>query len=219
MHLSALSLILLGTTNAFVPFFSRIAIRNGNSIISAGKPDLFSDDLFEDDDSKNKAKDLGKSPEAPAQRKYLEEKWQLNKEDAKDFKGFMTPTKTKAGKPMSEVPPGNAPKVPAFALLYKFRKEYLDASVDAFMADHKGYASKFKRIMSSELINLGKSRGVVLIFAGFNENDKVETKAEITTFLEEDPLLVQDAIETWDLIDLTKSGSSVELAPSEPVSP
>ena len=36
---------------------------------------------------------------------------------------------------------------------------------------------------------MGKAKGVVLLFAGFTEDDKEETRAEITSFLEEDPLV------------------------------
>jgi len=97
--------------------------------------------------------------------------------------------------------------VPVFALMYKFRKEYLDVGVEAMMADHKGHCSKFKRLISSELINLGKAKGVVLLWAGFTDSDKTETRAEIMSFLEEDPLIVKDAVENWDIIDLANSNA------------
>ena len=101
--------------------------------------------------------------------------------------------------------------------MYKFRKEYLDVGVDSMMADHKGHCTKFKRLINTELIHLGthsltyslthlttyslthlgKAKGVVLLWAGFTDSDKTETKAEIMSFLEEDPLIVKDAIENW----------------------
>jgi hypothetical protein len=125
-------------------------------------------------------KDDAESPK----RKYLDQKWKLNSEDAKEFKGF--PKKDGSG---SE---GKVPDiVPCFALMYKFRKEYIENSCDEALADHRGYCAKFKRVLNSEVINLGTTRGVVLLWAGFTETDSAETKAEIMSFLEEDPLIVK----------------------------
>ena len=108
-----------------------------------------------------------------------------------------------------------AEKVPCFALMYKFRKEFVDSSVDAVMADHKGHCAKFKRLLNTELINLGKAKGVVLLWAGFDD-DKEDTKAEIMTFLEEDPLITKDYVSNWDLLDLsqTKASASTDELPA-----
>lgn len=197
--------LLLASGTAFSPLFRRTR----SSRLLAGKPDLFSDDLFEDDENKNQP--VTKKEATPKQRNYIDEKWQLSSEDEKDFKGFPG---QKTDGPVGAFPvSANATDLPVYALLYKFRREYLDTSVDAVMADHRGYCGKFKRILSSELINLGKSKGVVLLWAGYTDRDKVATKAEITSFLENDPLLVQDVIEVWDLIDLAdRNGASTELA-------
>jgi hypothetical protein len=58
---------------------------------------------------------------------------------------------------------------------------------------------------------MGKAKGVVLLWAGFTEDDKKETKAEIMSFLEEDPLVTKDVVETWDIIDLTPAPASEAL--------
>jgi hypothetical protein len=108
---------------------------------------------------------------------------------------------------------GDAPDVACFALMYKFRREYQDMSVDSMLADHKGYCGKFKRLMNSEVINLGKSKGVVLLWAGLNVDDKAETKADIMNFLEEDPLITKDIVEKWDLIDLQVDETREKLPP------
>lgn len=88
--------------------------------------------------------------------------------------------------------------------MYKFRKEYVETSVESLMADHRGHCTKFKRLINSELINFGNSRGVVLLWAGLAEDDKAETKSDIMKFLEDDPLIIKDVIEKWDVIDLEK---------------
>lgn len=168
------------------------------------KPDLFSDDLFEDgDDDNSKSEDLTTEVPAPRKKKYLDENWKLDAEDEKDFKGF-----PKKGNTEEKDPTAPPKKYPCFALMYKFRREYVDEPVDAMMADHKGHCKKFKRLINSEELSLGNSKGVVLLWAGFTETDKEETRAEIMTFLEDDPLLAKDAIEKWDIIDLNKTNKN-----------
>ena len=218
MLLVLVSLISLITINSLVinnRIFGRALVRSSSSSSSSlisynilhAKPDLFSDDLFEDDDDNDKPlkKKEAKEDDKP-KRKYLEQKWQLTAEDAKDFKGFPRDGKKEA------VAEKAVEKVPCFALMYKFRKEYLETGIEAALADHKGHCAKFKRLMNSEVIHLGKAKGVVLLWAGFTEGDKQETKTDIMSFLEDDPLIAKDIVENWDLIDLTPGATNV---PSE----
>lgn len=161
------------------------------------------DDLFEDDeDGKSGKKDDKEMAELPSKRKYLEQKWKLNPDDEKEFKGF--PDQKTAVKVRSENEP--VPDYPCFAVVYKFRREYMDVSIDAMLADHRGHCQKFKRLVNSEVIKMNKAKGVVLLWTGLKEDDAKETKADIMAFLEEDPLIAKDAIEKWDIIPLsTKS--------------
>jgi len=142
----------------------------------------------------------------------LDQKWKLNEEDAKEFKGFPKKDAMPAEK-VAELAPGD--RVPCFALMYKFRKEYKDQGLEAVLADHKGHCRKssFKRLMNSEVINSSKAKGCVLLWAGFTEQDKEETRAEIMSFLEEDPFITKDIVENWDLIDLTPGGEAAKLPP------
>ena len=196
-----------------------VAARRGGVILStrlSAKPDLFSDDLFEDDDKPAATTADAKKDKTEAPKKaYLDQKWKLNSEDAKDFKGF--PKKGADGAAGAGAdggaPPKAVEKVPVFALMYKFRKEYVDISVDSVLADHKGHCAKFKRLLNTELLTLNKQRGVVMLWAGFTDGDKEETKADIMRFLEDDPFVVKDVVENWDLIDLEKK------APSDPALP
>lgn len=149
------------------------------------------------------------SGKAAPKKRYLEEKWKLDSEDEKEFKGFP--------KAEGEIVPteesGEPKKFPVFALMYKFRREYLDEPTASMMADHKGYCTKFKRLMNSEELKLGNSKGVVLLWAGFTEEDKAETKAEIMSFLEDDPLINKDVIEKWDIIDLVPPENKAQTKP------
>ena len=170
---------------------------------------IFTDDLFEDDDDSESETVAEDTTAKVPKRKYLDEEWSLNKEDQKDFKGFPGQGESTG----STTPVDPATTVPCFALMYKFRREYLDVSVDAMVADHKGYCGGFKRLINSEVINMGKAKGVVLLWAGFTDDDKDDTKADIMTFLENDPLILKDVVEKWDLIDLEKSDTSTNLPP------
>ena len=75
----------------------------------------------------------------------------MNSEDQKEFKGF-------DGSNVDDSV--TAEKVPCFALMYKFRKEYVDVSVDSVMADHKGHCAKFKRLLSNQLAEPKKINAV-----------------------------------------------------------
>ena len=44
---------------------------------------------------------------------------------------------------------------------------------------------------------------MVLLWAGFTDSDRAETRADIMAFLEEDPLIVKDVVENWDIISLS----------------
>lgn len=53
---------------------------------------------------------------------------------------------------------------------------------------------------------MSDTKGVVNLWVGFTEEDKEATRAEIVQFVEEDPLIIKDAIEQWDIIDLSNDG-------------
>ena len=48
---------------------------------------------------------------------------------------------------------------------------------------------------------------MVLLWAGFTDSDRAETRADIMAFLEEDPLIVKDVVENWDIISLSPETS------------
>lgn len=169
------------------------------TLLSAIKKDLFSDDLFDDDEETTIPSSKKASDDTQVQKKYLDEKWKLNSEDAKEFTGFPRKVNDQSQKPKSE---GSTENVSLFALMFKLRKEYWTMSIDSTLADHRGYCLKYKRIFSSEVIHLKKGKGLVIFWRGLAEGDKKETRDEITKFLEEEPFMSKDMIENWDVIDL-----------------
>lgn len=166
------------------------------------------DDLFnEDEDEEEAASPEESKTNEPPKRKYLDEKWILNAEDAKEFPGF-------TNKGVVPKPPRGervVKNVPLFVLLYKFRREYKESSIESTLADHVALVKKNKRILNSDVINMKKARGIVLLWAGLTEDDQKETRDEITKFVESDPFIEKDMIETWDVIDLSKTKSNTEL--------
>lgn len=170
-----------------------------------------SDELFDED---KKAPIKPKQKPVEKKKSYLDEQWELSEEDAKEFKGFPTADSKKVQiKKDGSIPLGKskkiakkAPRYPVFALLYKFRKEYLEGGGEVALGDQQNLLKDFKRLINCEILQFSKPRrakGAVLLWAGFTENDHDETKAEIMSFLEQDPLMKKDIVETWDLINLT----------------
>jgi hypothetical protein len=199
-------------------FFGGISVRRNVGIVlryrpgssmmqplEAGKADLFSDDLFEDEEGEGEGTVASNDVDSSGKRKYLDQDWQLNPEDEKEFEGFPSNQKAPSKASSDEI----TVAVPCYALMYRFRREYLDVSIDAMVADHKGHCDKFKRLINSEVIDMDKAKGAVLLWAGLTGDDKAETKSDIMTFMEEDPLIVKDVVEKWDLVDLEKAESNL----------
>lgn len=190
--------------NAFLPALGSKWMIKSNAAAAVGaqtplfaKEDLFSDDIFEDDEEEDTSSaDSKKAEPAKSKRKYLEEDWKVSKEDSRDMTGI----RSKTGEMVKASPDA---KLPVFALMYKIRREYVDTSIDAVLADHQGCVDRYKRCLNSEAIRLGNSRGLVLLWIGRTESDKEQTRSDIIEFMEEDPLIVKDMIERWDIIDLT----------------
>ena len=92
-------------------------------------------------------------------RKYLEQNWKLNEQDAKEFKGLKRENAINASKDIKE-------QLPMFALMYKFRKEYTDSGAETILADHKGHCTKYPRLANSQPLTIAKARGTVTLFIG-----------------------------------------------------
>lgn len=155
------------------------------------------DDLFEDERVVPSKKDQTTPIKSTAT--YLDEKWKLSAADQKEFKGF-----ARKDDHNDIVEHQQVESYPCFALMYKLRREYMDTAIESALADHNYHCGKFKRLINSEVIALKKSKGLVLLWAGLSAEDKDATKAEIKEFMEDDPLIVKDMIEKWDIIDLEK---------------
>lgn len=165
------------------------------------------DDLFGDSTGTVKGK-KGKTSESTqsSNSQYLDQNWELSSEDQKEFKGFNKKN------PVIDIIDNEDEEVayPCFALTYRLRKEFVDTSIDSVLADHNEYCKKFKRLMNSEVITMKQRKGFVLLWVGLSATDKTETKTEITEFLEDDPLILKDMVEKWDLIDLEEKANGTK---------
>jgi hypothetical protein len=67
----------------------------------------------------------------------------------------------------------------------------------------QGYCQKFKRLLSTEVIDMGDAKGCVLLWGGLGPGDAPDTRAEIMRFVEDDPFVNKDIVDTWDVMDIT----------------
>eukprot|EP01039_Chlorochromonas_danica_P000202 gene202-215_t len=179
------------------------AIARSRCIVQNAKPDLFSDDIFADDEEgASAAKNNSKQKAAGSKKTYLEEKWQLSPTDEKEI-ADAKPIKSK----VKYDPNIKNPKFPIFSVLYKFRREYVDANLDSTLADHNTICSKYKRLLTSETMRFKNTRGVSMLWVGIAEGEEEaeNVQKEINAFMEEDPLVKKDFVERWEIIDFQKN--------------
>jgi hypothetical protein len=96
----------------------------------------------------------------------------------------------------------NEETLPVFALMYEFKKDYITAELENSFAEHESYADKFRRIFLDEEIKAEASRGYVMFFHGLNENDLEATRNEAKQFVENDPLILQDLVLRWNIVQM-----------------
>lgn len=102
------------------------------------------------------------------------------------------------------------PEYPVFVLNYVFKDEYADTNIGVSLTEHETYAGGFKRIISTDIMNYMPdganklNRGVSIVFAGLSDepNEKEDTFQDILGFIADDPLILQDIVERWDVIDM-----------------
>ena len=158
-----------------------------------------SDDLFDDEDEAPKKK-VTKETAAPKQ-KYLDQKWKLAEEDAKEFNGWTKKegVNERLMERLDSAVDKPEDRIPSVALIYNFRREYKEQNLDATLADHRAHCLKFnKRLLHSEVINTIKTKGVVLLWVGLSPDDDL-VRQEMMLFMEEDPLIVKDIVDNWNI--------------------
>jgi hypothetical protein len=216
------------------PVIAREMQQTQRTALYGKKPDLFSDDLFADDDKDDSAE----------RRNYLDEAWDVNPEDRDALRSFSkrgkaTEQKGALVKERKSTNPTNdavidalekkgldlerendfdvdldtdeeVPAYPVFVLNYLFKDEYAKTNIGTSLTEHENYAQDFKRIINSDQVNLmlsgatKQTRGMSIIFAGLSDEptEKEETFQDILKFIKDDPLILQDIVEQWDVLDM-----------------
>jgi hypothetical protein len=156
--------------------------------------DLFDDDEDDEPDSKLKNKFVPQE----SSNNYLEEDWKLSTEDTEELKLQRIRQKRRTFDRSKE-----PPNYPIFALLYRFRREYVDQDMESVLADHNSMVKEFPRLLSTEILRYKNTRGATLIWVGLTdeEGEKEELRKEMKSFMEQDPLLTKDIVERYDIMD------------------
>jgi hypothetical protein len=84
------------------------------------------------------------------------------------------------------------------ALIYNFGRDFKETDLTATLAEHNSYCKPFKRLFNSEMLQTHGGRGMVLLWAGLTEEDD-NLKTEIMSFMEDDPFIVKNIVDNWDI--------------------
>jgi hypothetical protein len=84
------------------------------------------------------------------------------------------------------------------ALIYNFGRDFKETDLTATLAEHNSYCEPFKRLFNSEMLQTKRGRGMVLLWAGLTEEDD-NLKTEIMSFMEDDPFIVKNIVDNWDI--------------------
>lgn len=158
------------------------------------------------------ATEVIKNPSLP--NKYRELKWKINTEDKMDKIVKKDEDLLIVNKPAYRLT-DTRQELPIYALIIKLKPQYREngaKDADKTVKEFKKFCKKFDRLVKIETIKLGQEKGFRLLWCGFWENDRAAILSELSNFVEECPLFVEDVTDEWDLIDLaTEDGVSVEL--------
>ncbi len=165
------------------------------------------DDLFDDEGEKDQISEdkipegLVKpvnsiEPEEHQNKIYINEDWKINEatklnsinqmDESSDLEDIVT-------------------NYPCFALMYKFKDDYINQDIDPVVIDHDNYSNSFKRLVNSEVLQMGNDKGAVMLWTGISDDDTGKMiKDEIMTYVQEDPLFLKDIVEKWEIIELSE---------------
>jgi len=91
---------------------------------------------------------------------------------------------------------------PMYALIYRFREKYYNEEMADLFQRFDAYCLDFTRVFNKDQVKMSDSRGLVIMFGGNSINDREETLAEMKTFMEKDPFMLEDIVEKYDLVNM-----------------
>ncbi len=167
--------------------------------------------MFEDFEKESAIQESLKQKRMTEKPKYLDQDWKLKTDaEEEDIKYVeMNAPGSKTTKNDAELNPTDPNEMPAndelypcFAVMYKFKSEYVLGSIEKWIAEHEIYNEKFKRVLNSETLVMNGTYGAVVLFVGLNADDHEATVAEIDDYLSGEPFLQHGAVEDQKVLDL-----------------
>lgn len=169
------------------------------------------DEIFDDDEDDDEDILANLGAKTPPKRTYLDETWDLIAEDKQEvianedeedeaIEQFMA--KWDINDYQHNLP--EASDLPTYALLFVLKPEFnYPIDITGSLEAHRKYAESFKRYMGTQIINLSEARTIVVFFTAKDEDDLEDTEAEITAYLENNPLSERELIEDLKVVPLT----------------
>jgi hypothetical protein len=168
-----------------------------------------SDDIF----------DVGSfSPRSSAaKRQYLQEDWQFTPQEnvvLEPFREKMSALRQDEDMqdadivddiPSEDVEKDEIPNASMFAVIYKFKHEFLDSDMDESIKAHKEYCQLFSYIVSDEVLRASGHRGAVSIWVGTPDEDESILRQEIDKFVSADPFMNEGKVDEWEVLDISPS--------------
>lgn len=136
-----------------------------------------------------------------SKKNYLEEDWKIDENDAMNARALKTSKNNQVQEVKSTDDSANA-DIPIIGLVYIFRQEFQSANIESTLLDHKKYGQEFKRLFISQPIGTPDKRGLSMIWVGVSPTDLEETRSEITRFMAKDPLMTQNIVQSWELMNI-----------------
>jgi hypothetical protein len=158
-----------------------------------------------------------------AKRQYLQEDWQFTAPESAVLKPFREKMNAlhqdedlQDAEVIDQIEDENeeVPHAPMFAVIYKFKPEYLDSDMDESIKAHQEYSQLFPYIISDEVLRVSGHRGAVSIWIGNQDEDESIIKQEIDKYIAADPFIKEEKVEEWDVLDISTS-TKEELSPEE----
>lgn len=104
----------------------------------------------------------------------------------------------------------SVPVTPFFSIMYRL-KENIDLNRDSYLVEaHNTYCSNFSNIMNHEVIDTHLGLGAVVLWSGTTMEEIDLTKEEINTFVRNDPLTLENAVENWEILDIYPGAPGID---------
>ena len=92
---------------------------------------------------------------------------------------------------------------PCFSMIITLKGFLLGDDISELVQDHLQHCTKYDRFMNSEFISLNGSKGLVTLWAGKNESDRVITESQMNSCINDDPFMMKGLVESFEILELS----------------